>query len=115
MNIATLLIITVVSFFIISIISAILRVIIGGLIGSDKLHEKSKKINRIVVSISTVFFLLTKLIEPSDKLQIKFVLVILLSGFISLLFFGYSDLRESRKRGIKKTNKYLWEDMFDSM
>lgn len=115
MNIGTLLIIAVVSFFIISIIGAILRVVIGGLIGSNKLHEKSKIINRIVISISTLFFILSTLADPSNELKIGVILVIVLSGFISLLFFGYSDLRKSRKRDNKKTNKYLWEDLLGSL
>jgi len=104
----------IVSFFIISSISAILRMVIGGFIGSHKVHEKSKIINRIVVGISTVFFLGSTLVSP-DKLKIGYIIAICLSGFATLLLFRYSDIREARKRGKEKPNKYLWKDLFDSI
>ncbi len=104
----------IVSFFMISLISAFLRMVIGGLIGSHKVHESSKIINRIVVGISTLFFIGSTLISP-DKPKISYIIVIFLSGFATLLLFRYSDIREIKKQGKKKPNKYLWEDLFDSI
>lgn len=77
---------------------------IRGLIGSHKVHEKSKIINRIVVAISTVPFLGSTLVLPG-KPKIGNIIIICLFGVCNVVVLSLWRYKRSKKTRKEKTKQ----------
>lgn len=96
------------------LMSAVLRGIAGGFIGSSKI--RNKKIIRIMVAVVTGFYMLTGIFYKNTLSEkIIFAVPTLLAGIIVYCIFRYSDFKELRKNTKKEENKYMWENIRDSL
>lgn len=100
--------------FTIFLISAVSRIIVGAFIGSTRVHNK--KVYKILIIISCLLFILPVLFGSNVFFE-KFLntSTSLLSGVLVYWLFKYSDLREAKKGTKRKDNRYMWENMRDSL
>jgi len=106
------LILIIAQFFIIALFAAVLRAILSAIIGSIRLHNNTKKVNIVVVSLATIFQLLFNMYYEYSPLIGMSVSII--NGICVFLFFQLSDKREAKKNIKRVENKYMVDDFFDS-